>query len=70
MLISGRFIYMILLGVSITIYNYYTSVLVSTLIKNDSGNKIDSNRALANSRLKVAFDDIAYMRTFLNVNDG
>lgn len=61
---------MILLGVSITVYNYYTSVLVSTLIKNDSGNKIDSNKALANSRLKVAFDDIAYMRTFFNVNDG
>lgn len=61
---------MILLGVSITVYNYYTSVLVSTLIKNDSGNKINSNRALANSRLKVAFDDITYMRTFLNVSDG
>lgn len=61
---------MVLLGVSITIYNYYTSVLVSTLIKNDSGNKINSNKALADSRLKVGFDDVLYMRTFINVNNG
>lgn len=67
-LLSFRCLCLFLLIISMTIYSCYTSVLVSTLIKSDSNNKIDSIKALADSQMKIGFEEIPYMHSFLNVS--
>lgn len=68
-LISGKFVLIITLLLSITVYNYYTSVLVSTLIRSGSKNKIKNLIDLADSPLKIGFEEIPYIHSSLNVNN-
>lgn len=65
---SGRCLFLVLFLTSLTVYTYYTSVFVSTLVKAGSKNKINSVTDLAESQLKVGLEDIPYMRGFLNVS--
>lgn len=67
-LLSGRFVYIFLLLSSIVVYNYYTSVLVSTLVGSPLKTKIKTLEDLAESELKIGFEDVPYLRGFINVN--
>lgn len=67
-LLSGRCLFLVLLFTSLTLYTYYTSVFVSTLVKAGSKNKIKSVTDLAKSQLKIGFEDIPYIHGFLNVS--
>lgn len=67
-LLSGRCLFLVLLFTSLTLYTYYTSVFVSTLVKAGSKNKIKSVTDLAKSQLKISFEDIPYIHGFLNVS--
>lgn len=49
--------------------NSYTSTLVSNLVKSSSKNKIKTIKDLENSQLKIGFDEIPYIHSFLNVSD-
>lgn len=66
--LSARCLFIFLLLTSLTVYSYYTSVLVSTLVKSGSKNKINSITDLAESQLKIGFEDIPYIHSFLNVS--
>lgn len=65
---SGRCLFLVLFLTSLTVYTYYTSVFVSTLVKAGSKNKINSVTDLAKSQLKVGLEDIPYIHGFLNVS--
>lgn len=65
--LSGRFVIIFVLFLSVTLYDYYTSVFVSTLIKSGSRNKIKTIRDLADSEFEVGFEEIPYIHSFLRV---
>lgn len=65
--LSGRFVIIFVLFLSVTIYDYYTSVFVSALIKSGSKNKIKSVRDLADSEYTVGFEEIPYIHSHLEV---
>lgn len=67
-MLSGRCMFLSLLILSLLIYNYYTSVLVSTLVQSSSKNKIKTLTDLAESDLDIGFDDIPWSRVYLNVS--
>lgn len=66
-LLSGRCVFIFLLLTAYCIVSYYTSVLVSTLVKAGTKNTINSIENLENSPIKVGFEDIPYIHSFLNV---
>lgn len=68
-LLSGRFVFIFLLINSLIIMNSYTSTLVSNLVKSSSKNQIKTIKDLENSQLKIGFEDIPYMHSFLYVSD-
>lgn len=68
-LTSGRCVYIFLFLSSIIIYNYYTSVLVSTLVGSPMKTNIKNVDDLSDSELKIGFEDIPYMRGYLNVTE-
>lgn len=49
--------------------NSYTSTLVSNLVKSSSKNKIKTIEDLENSQLKIGFEEIPYIHSFLNVSE-
>lgn len=67
-LLSGRCLFIFLFLTSIMIYNYYTSVLLSSLVDSSDHNKIKTLTDLANSNLKIGFEDVAYTRSYINVS--
>lgn len=67
--LSGRFFVMSMLLMSLLVFNFYTSMLVSTLIQETSKNKIKSLDDLADSDFRVGFDDDDLsIKSFLNVS--
>lgn len=68
LLSSGRLLFISLFFLSILIYNYYTSLLVSTLVQTTSRNKIKTLTDLADSNLDLVFEDLVYMRSFFRVS--
>lgn len=64
---SGRCLFITLFLFSTLVYNFYTSILVSTLIRSMPENHINTLQDLAESKLDVAFNDIIQTRIFLNV---
>lgn len=64
---SGRFLIIFLFFCSIMILNFYTSVLVSTLVGSSLKTNIKDIRDLADSNYHIGFDNVTYMRGFLNV---
>lgn len=67
-MLSGRCLFLSLLIMSLLTYNYYTSILVSTLVQNTSKNKIKTLTDLANSDLHIGFDDNNLIKNYLNVS--
>lgn len=67
-MLSGRCMFIFLLLTSLIIMNSYTSVLVSNLVKSSSKNKIKSIKGLERSQLKIGFEEIPYIHSFLNVS--
>lgn len=65
--VSGRFVIIFVLFLSVTIYDYYTSVFVSALIKSGSKNKIKTIQQLADSEFELGFEEIPYIHSFLQV---
>lgn len=68
--LSGRCVFIFLLLNSLIIMNSYTSTLVSNLVKSNSKNKIKTIKDLENSQLKIGFEEIPYIHSFLNVCDS
>lgn len=68
-LLSGRCLFIFLLINSLLLINSYTSTLVSNLVQSSSKNAIKTITDLGNSQLKIGFDDIPYMHSFLNVSE-
>lgn len=68
-LFSGRCLFIFLFLSSIMVYNYYTSVLVSTLVESSSQTNIRNVYDLADSNLKIGFDASlgSYIKGFLTV---
>lgn len=64
---SGRFLFITLFLLSSLVFNFYTSILVSTLIESLPKNNIKTIENLADSKLNVGFDDIINTRVYLNV---
>lgn len=54
---------------SLLVFNFYTSMLVSTLIQETSKNKIKTLQNLADSDFRVGFDDDISTKSFLNVSN-
>lgn len=69
-LLSGRCLFIFLLLSSLIIINSYTSALVSNLVKSNSKNKIKTIKDLEKSHLKIGFEEIPYIHSFLNVSDS
>lgn len=59
---SGRCIFIALFLLSIIINNYYTSILLSTLIQTAPQNQIKTIRDLANSNLDIGFDNVFHSK--------
>lgn len=68
-LTSGRSLLIFICLSSIMIENYYTSVLVSILVSSSSQTSIKTITDLTNSKYKIGFDRVAYLRGFLNVSN-
>lgn len=66
-LTSGRCLFIFLCLSSFMMYNYYTSVLVSGLVGSSARTNIKTANDLADSKLKIGFDNVPYIRGFLTV---
>lgn len=66
-LLSGKFLVVFLLLGSIVIHNYYTSVLVSTLIESTAEAGMHSIRDLADSELRVGLNNSTLTKSVLEV---
>lgn len=67
-LVSGRCLTVFLLLTSLVIYNFYTSVLVSTLVGTSFQTSIHSLIDLANSKFEIGFEYTSYLYGYLKVN--
>lgn len=65
---SGRFIIIVMLWVSIIVYHFYTSVLVSTLIGTVEESPIRNLKLLGESDVPVALDNNSFVRNFVEVS--
>lgn len=65
-LLSGRYLVVFLFITSILIHDFYTSVLVSTLVEL-APPAVRSLQDVANSELTVGFQETEYLKKFLNV---
>lgn len=59
---SGRCLFITLLLLGIIVNNYYTSILLSTLIQTKPQNQIKTITDLANSNLDIGFDNVFHMK--------
>lgn len=65
---STRFLILVLLLSSVIIYNYYTSGIVSVLVKNNYETNIKSKEDLTASSLSVGFSDSVIIKSLINVS--
>ncbi|KAM7354774.1 ionotropic receptor 75a-like isoform 2-T3 [Cochliomyia hominivorax] len=63
---GGRFGYMTLLIICFLMYNYYTSIVVSSLLGSPVKSNLKTLADLANSDLEVGLESWPYMYTYLN----
>lgn len=64
---SARCLLIFLSASSILLYNFYTSVLVSTIIETRRESKITSKEDLARSNIPVAFQNAGQIKNFIRV---
>lgn len=67
---GGRIAFMSLSIATFLMYNYYTSVVVSSLLGSPVKSKIKSLSQLADSDLEVGLEPLPYTYTYLNVSIG
>lgn len=65
---STRCLILALLFSSLMVYNYYTSGIVSVLVKNNYETKIKNKEDLAESSLAVGFSDSTHIKDLINVS--
>lgn len=65
--LSGRLLIIFLFSTSIIIYNYYTSMLVSSLVGSSLQTNIHDTISLADSSLEIGFENKTYFKGFLRV---
>lgn len=65
---GGRLAFIALMMTSFLMYNYYTSIVVSTLLGSPVRSNIKTMQQLADSSLDVGFETIPFTRTYLNVS--
>lgn len=65
----SKCIYIFLFILSILIYNFYTSILVSSLVSGPGKTDITDVWKLADSPLTLRAEDIAYVRSYLEVSE-
>ncbi|XP_030081654.1 uncharacterized protein LOC111597335 [Drosophila hydei] len=63
---GGRLAFIALMMTSFLMYNYYTSIVVSTLLGSPVRSNIKTMQQLADSSLDVGFETIPFTRTYLN----
>ncbi|KAI8041633.1 hypothetical protein M5D96_005898 [Drosophila gunungcola] len=64
-LISGRLAFIAVMLTSFLMYNYYTSIVVSTLLGSPVRSNIRTIQQLADSSLDVGFDKVPFTKTYL-----
>ncbi|XP_052844502.1 ionotropic receptor 75a [Drosophila gunungcola] len=63
---GGRLIYFALFLISFIMYNYYTSVVVSSLLSSPVKSKIKTMQQLAESPLTVGLEPLPFTKSYLN----
>ncbi|XP_017134534.1 ionotropic receptor 75a [Drosophila miranda] len=63
---GGRLIYFALFLISFIMYNYYTSVVVSSLLSSPVKSKIKTMQQLAESQLTVGLEPLPFTKSYLN----
>nr|XP_016940246.2 ionotropic receptor 75a [Drosophila suzukii] len=63
---GGRLIYFALFLISFIMYNYYTSVVVSSLLSSPVKSKIKTMQQLAESSLTVGLEPLPFTKSYLN----
>ncbi|ALC43864.1 Ir75c, partial [Drosophila busckii] len=63
---GGRLAFIALMLTSFLMYNYYTSIVVSTLLGSPVRSNIKTMQQLADSSLDVGFEDIGFTRVYLD----
>lgn len=64
---GGRFAYFALFLISFIMYNYYTSVVVSSLLNSPVKSRIRTVQQLAESSLDVGLEPLSFTKSYLNV---
>ncbi|XP_055855568.1 ionotropic receptor 75a-like isoform X2 [Episyrphus balteatus] len=67
---GGRIAFFSLSVVTFIMYNYYTSIVVSSLVGSPIKSNIKTLSQLADSNLEIGFDPIIHTRVFLNVSSN
>lgn len=65
---GGRLAYFALFLISFIMYNYYTSVVVSSLLSSPVKSKIQTVQQLAESSLTVGLEPLSFTKSYLNVS--
>ncbi|TDG45606.1 hypothetical protein AWZ03_007976 [Drosophila navojoa] len=65
---GGRLAFIALMMTSFLMYNYYTSIVVSTLLGSPVRSNIKTMQQLADSSLDVGFETIPFTRVYLNTS--
>ncbi|KAH8405061.1 hypothetical protein KR222_010395 [Zaprionus bogoriensis] len=63
---GGRLAYFALFLISFIMYNYYTSVVVSSLLSSPVKSKINTMQQLAESSLEVGLEPLSFTKSYLN----
>ncbi|KAM8708521.1 hypothetical protein ACLKA7_015490 [Drosophila subpalustris] len=63
---GGRLTYFVLFLISFIMYNYYTSVVVSSLLSSPVKSQIKTMQQLAESSLEVGLEPITFTKSYLN----
>jgi len=65
---GGRLTYFALFLISFIMYNYYTSVVVSSLLNSPVKSQIKTMQQLAESSLEVGLEPLSFTKSYLNVS--
>jgi len=65
---GGRLAFIAVMLTSFLMYNYYTSIVVSTLLGSPVRSNIRTIQQLADSSLEVGFDTVPFTKTYLVVS--
>ncbi|EDW79105.2 uncharacterized protein Dwil_GK10445 [Drosophila willistoni] len=66
---GGRLVYLVLFLISFIMYNYYTSVVVSSLLSSPIKSKIKTLEDLAESSLQVGLEPLSFTKSYLNYSN-